>query len=256
MGDLWRVVADIALELHSNTVTDIAEGISKTTSFADFSNRSREFEKYSQNDAVSKLRESWKELRDVSPEAVAAGLRAAAETAAQTEERESLDLVWTGPSTGTVPCRYTEQVLLEVISSAKDRIFLVSFVGYDVDSVRRSLNEAADRNVSISILLESSKNHGGHLDVDSIGAYRNWVPTANMYTWHPQVSPDSNWNGVVHAKCAVSDGRMAFVTSANLSQAAMERNMELGVLVRGGNLPDKLDRHLAALVATEVVERV
>jgi len=62
--------------------------------------------------------------------------------------------------------------------------------------------------------------------------------------------------GAVHAKCAVSDGKLAFITSANLSTAAMERNMELGVLVRGGHLPDELHRHLNALVATETVERV
>jgi hypothetical protein len=38
--------------------------------------------------------------------------------------------------------------------------------------------------------------------------------------------------------------------SANVSDAAMEWNMELGVLLRGGQLPGQLDRHLAALVTT------
>jgi phosphatidylserine/phosphatidylglycerophosphate/cardiolipin synthase-like enzyme len=41
------------------------------------------------------------------------------------------------------------------------------------------------------------------------------------------------------------------VTSANLSDAAMERNMELGVLLRGGQVPGLLERHLAALVTTK-----
>ena len=34
----------------------------------------------------------------------------------------------------------------------------------------------------------------------------------------------------MHAKAAVADSRVAFLTSANLTEAALERNMELGVL--------------------------
>ena len=68
--------------------------------------------------------------------------------------------------------------------------------------------------------------------------------------------PDGRPIGSVHAKCAVADDRIAFLTSANLSEAAMERNMELGVLVRGGHLPEELHRHLEALVKTGVVTRV
>jgi hypothetical protein len=36
----------------------------------------------------------------------------------------------------------------------------------------------------------------------------------------------------------------------------MERNMELGVLVKGGELPFELHRHLEALISTKVIERV
>jgi len=59
----------------------------------------------------------------------------------------------------------------------------------------------------------------------------------------------------VHAKCAVADSRLAFITSANLTSAALERNMELGLLLRGGTVPDRLHAHLAALVTTKVVKQ-
>ena len=249
-------MAKIALELHSNTVAELAEDISCTKSFEDFCSLARTHNNQIYQDAIMRLRESWKDYKDVSPIVVAAGLRAALETAALKEKQESLDLVWTGPNTGLVPCIYTEQVLIEVITAAKDRVFLVSFVGYDIGTVRNALNTAAERHVRIDILLESSVDEGGKLNIDSIGTYKGSIPSAHVYTWHPSDVSTSKWNGVVHAKCAVSDGQLAFVTSANLSRAAMERNMELGVLVRGGSLPEKLDRHLAALVATGIVKRV
>jgi phosphatidylserine/phosphatidylglycerophosphate/cardiolipin synthase-like enzyme len=34
-----------------------------------------------------------------------------------------------------------------------------------------------------------------------------------------------------HAKCVVVDDRIAFVTSANLTEAAQQRNIEAGILV-------------------------
>jgi len=46
----------------------------------------------------------------------------------------------------------------------------------------------------------------------------------------------------------VADSRVAFLTSANLTEAALERNMELGVLIRGGNLPASIDRLIDALL--------
>jgi hypothetical protein len=36
----------------------------------------------------------------------------------------------------------------------------------------------------------------------------------------------------------------------------MERNMELGVLVKGGELPFEHHRHLEALISTKVIEKV
>ncbi|MFN8105307.1 MAG: phospholipase D-like domain-containing protein [Acidimicrobiia bacterium] len=41
----------------------------------------------------------------------------------------------------------------------------------------------------------------------------------------------------LHAKCAVADDHTALVTSANLTGAGLEHNMELGLLVRGGGVP-------------------
>jgi phosphatidylserine/phosphatidylglycerophosphate/cardiolipin synthase-like enzyme len=38
--------------------------------------------------------------------------------------------------------------------------------------------------------------------------------------------------GVLHAKGVVADDEVVFVTSANLTEAALDRNIEVGLLVR------------------------
>ena len=72
------------------------------------------------------------------------------------------------------------------------------------------------------------------------------LPSVRLYAWQEKAEPFSN--GCVHAKVAVADRGICFITSANLTGYAMEKNMEAGVLVRGGHLPDELHRHLEALV--------
>jgi len=47
----------------------------------------------------------------------------------------------------------------------------------------------------------------------------------------------------LHAKLAVADGESLFISSANLTNAAMQLNMELGVLICGGELPAQVVKH-------------
>jgi len=109
--------------------------------------------------------------------------------------------------------------------------------------------------VQVDIQLESSTERGGNVTVDSVKTLKDAVPSANVCVWNPhsKKSVGGHAGGAFHAKCAVSDGRIAFITTANLSVAAMKRNVELGVLVKGGPLPDELLKHLEALVETEIL---
>ncbi|HUH39073.1 MAG TPA: phospholipase D-like domain-containing protein, partial [Spongiibacteraceae bacterium] len=59
--------------------------------------------------------------------------------------------------------------------------------------------------------------------------------------------------GCVHAKVAVADDRLCFITSANLTSYAMEKNMEAGVLISGGEVPNLLGCHLKSLVEMKLI---
>jgi phosphatidylserine/phosphatidylglycerophosphate/cardiolipin synthase-like enzyme len=203
--------------------------------------------------AVVRVIEAWSQ-EPMSGAEVAGMLVGAAEARHHGERDLSIELVWTGPTTRFVPTRRTEQVLLDLVAMATLELFLVSFVAYDVPNVVSALNKAVARGVRVRILVEASSSHGGSLNVDPAAMMRASVPAAEVFSWKDKIEPFAG--GKVHAKVAVIDASRAFITSANLTGHALEKNMEAGVLVTGGMVPKSLAEHLNALVDVGVVHRV
>jgi phosphatidylserine/phosphatidylglycerophosphate/cardiolipin synthase-like enzyme len=53
----------------------------------------------------------------------------------------------------------------------------------------------------------------------------------------------------MHAKIIVIDGRKVFISSANFTEAAHERNIEVGLVIRSRLLADQLSKHFLSMVA-------
>jgi cardiolipin synthase len=203
--------------------------------------------------ALDRLIAAWRQT-EISGDVLAGILVGAAFAREQVQRESRVELVWTGPTTPFVATRRTEQVLLDLIGHAQSDLFLVSFVAYDVSSVVEALNAATARGVVIRILLETSTSHGGSLPVDPIATMRRCVPSAALYVWTDRPAPFAE--GKVHAKVAVADGNAAFLTSANLTGHALEKNMEAGVVISGGQIPFGLRAHLQALVDMNIIRQV
>lgn len=203
--------------------------------------------------ALGSLIAAWR-TTSLSEDVIAGMLLGAAHTRARTQRDCNVELVWTGPMTPFVAPRRTEQVLLDVIEQATSELFIVSFVAYDVAPIIAALNTATSRGVEVKILVEASLTQGGSLPVDPVSTMSTAVPAAKLYSWTDRPHPFTN--GRVHAKLAVADGGIAFLTSANLTGHALEKNMEAGVLVTGGHVPPRLRDHLHALVETKTIHRV
>ncbi len=71
--------------------------------------------------------------------------------------------------------------------------------------------------------------------------------------------PESRKHGAkratLHAKCVVVDRRWAFVTSANFTEAAQERNIEAGVLLDHPRLAEALAGQFEALKEERTAEK-
>jgi len=254
MDDLWKVIAEIASTMSADRIDSIAGAISVLSGAAEFEKAKGAFGPNADRKRLDRLKASWK-ASAMKPSEIAAAFRAAAQAVSLMEGKGSVELVWTGPKTGLIPTRQTEQVLLEVIDSASSDLFLVTYVFYRASGISRALNAALKRGAGVHILLESSTEQGGAIKGDSIGAMREAVPGAAIYIWDPATRRPSGTTAAaaVHAKCAVADSKLAFITSANLTSAAMERNMELGLLIRHGDVPRRLRDHLGALITTKVI---
>jgi phosphatidylserine/phosphatidylglycerophosphate/cardiolipin synthase-like enzyme len=61
---------------------------------------------------------------------------------------------------------------------------------------------------------------------------------------------------LLHAKCAVADRERLLISSANLTEFAFTLNMELGVLIRGGPLPGRVEDYLTALIDSRVLHPI
>jgi phosphatidylserine/phosphatidylglycerophosphate/cardiolipin synthase-like enzyme len=202
---------------------------------------------------VEQLAAAWQDTK-VGSDELASMLLAASHVYTKSASEQSTELVWTGPTTPFVSARRTEQALLQVINSAQQSLRITSFVAYDVSTIVKALNAAHDRGVVISMLLELSQAHGGSINFDAIGKMKDLVPAANLYAWRDKT--DEFLDGRVHAKVAIADGRVCFITSANLTGHAMEKNIEAGVLISGGDIPKLLDEHLQSLINTKIITSV
>ncbi|HDC2644059.1 TPA: phospholipase, partial [Salmonella enterica] len=68
--------------------------------------------------------------------------------------------------------------------------------------------------------------------------------SAKLYVWN---NKDNEYYGrCVHAKVAVA--RECFITSANITGYAMEKNIEAGVLISGGSIQRQLNEHFSILL--------
>ncbi|MGE9010698.1 DISARM system phospholipase D-like protein DrmC [Leptospira interrogans] len=196
---------------------------------------------------------AWRNV-DIPGAELAGMLVGAATTYHHVKAEQEIELVWTGPSSTLIATRKTEQALLQVIDAARSRLFITSFVAYNVASIMAALDKAIGRGVALTMLLEASNKDGGGVSIDGLGKMKKALPRAAMLSW---VKKNEGFSGgKVHAKVAVADEAFCFISSANLTGHAMERNMEAGVLIRGGALPRDLHRHLEALETTQVISRV
>jgi phosphatidylserine/phosphatidylglycerophosphate/cardiolipin synthase-like enzyme len=180
-------------------------------------------------------------------------LRAAGATADAIRGEMTVEPVWTGPATPEIAVRLTRAALLEVIALARHRLVLVSYAAYKVPDLVDALQVACNRGVDLRFVLETAEDSKGALSFDASAAFEALVGQAGFYVWPADQRPPG---GKLHVKAAVADEYAALVTSANLTGAALDENMELGLLIRGGGVPRRLAQHFMELMDEGILREV
>lgn len=168
-------------------------------------------------------------------------------------QEQNSRLVWSGPAHVLPDARKTEQVLLDLIQTAQQQIFLVSFAAYKIPPLLHALEQALARGVQIRFILENKNDSAGQLSHSADKAFET-LKGAAFYHW-PLEKPPKNKVGnpaKMHAKCAVSESAF-LITSANLTQDAIDHNIELGILHRDGEKAASLIRQFENLITQSIL---
>jgi cardiolipin synthase A/B len=174
------------------------------------------------------------------------------------EEVGPSEIIWSGPPNGVFPVRRIDQVLYDLINQASERILLVTFAAHRIERLCSCLHSALSRNVSLTLILEAEQESEGQLSRDALSAFSS-VSAAGcrIYYWplEQRARNAAGRPGKLHAKCAVIDSA-AVIGSANLTDDAFNRNLEIGVLLRGGPIPDQTFSHFNALIDRQLLREI
>jgi len=160
----------------------------------------------------------------------------------------SVDTVWSGPGSHHVPVRATAVVLADIVREARRELLLMTYSAKPHQPLSEVLGAAVSRGVAVSIVVETLQGAGSALSGDE--PYRAFVGVPGVKLWHWPTSQRTEPGAKMHAKLAVADRSVLLVTSANLTQSGVAKNIEAGLLIRGGTAPVRAAEHVDALRAS------
>lgn len=196
----------------------------------------------------------------MSPEAVSVCLELTADALSSRSPLEDLvDLVTTGPEAGGVANRSTAVVVSELFRGAERSVLIAGYAVYQGQRVFRSLGDRMVQypELDVRMFLDVTRKQSDTSSADALIArfvqqfktsqWPNSMPLPNVYCCGQPITQNGK-PGSLHAKCIVVDGEQLFVSSANFTEAAQERNIEVGLLVRSVALADRVCRFFDALL--------
>lgn len=182
---------------------------------------------------------------------------------AEREDRKPTpELVWTGPEAQAGVARDTSVVLRELFESARESVILG---GYKFHRARELLvplhRSMIDHGVEASFFVHIDQPREPVSEQPYVTAQlREFFTTSwtfagrapRIYYDKRAVLPGPPYSSM-HAKCVVVDGTKAFVSSANFTERAQERNIEVGVLIEDASFASFLASQWQGLVETGMV---
>ena len=149
--------------------------------------------------------------------------------------RQSPDLVWSGPGVPGLNARKSSAVYAELLGSAERSLWVSTYAFFDGP---KAFKVMADRmqawpDLKVVLLLNIQRKPRDSSASDQVVRRfadhfwdRDWPGTIRPDVFYdPRSLEEGGPAGVLHAKAVVADGEAVFVTSANFTEAALERNV-------------------------------
>ena len=245
MNALADAVAGVASALGDSHVRALAAAYRSAEHFSpDRAAKAKQAVPAPHHAEVDRLNLAWAAEPDLAGSAISVALESV-QSAQRSADIPVVEVVVTGPDSPAAPVRLTSEVVRQLIDHATKRVTIVSFAAYKMASVIAALDSAVARGVAVSLILESPEKLDGGGGAHAYAKY----PT---YHWpvDRREPPDAKF----HAKAVIVDSRHVLLTSANMTNAAYDKNIELGVLCRGGRVAAQIQHHFDALIARGVLQ--
>jgi PLD-like domain len=178
---------------------------------------------------------------------------------------DAIDLVITGPEASGVANRDTRVVVRELFANAQRSVMIAGYAIYQGKSVFQAL---ADRmaempTLKVRLILEIQRAPGDTTQASLLVRQfadrfreKQWPqdrPLPEVYYDPRSIDLSATERSAMHAKCIVVDNREVFISSANFTEAAQNRNLEVGVLIRSAPVAENLARHFEALIEQKLL---
>ncbi|MCK4302886.1 MAG: DISARM system phospholipase D-like protein DrmC [Candidatus Eisenbacteria sp.] len=168
------------------------------------------------------------------------------------------DLVWSGPEVPGLHARDTRRVYEELLGSAERSVWVSTYAYFDgpraFEVLARRMDAVPD--LHVTLLLNIQRKRGDTTTGEELVRRfadrlwgTDWPGTSRPRVFYDPRSVELDGpTGVLHAKAVVADEEAVFVTSANLTEAALDRNIEVGILVRDRALAASMTTHFCGLI--------
>lgn len=178
-----------------------------------------------------------------------------------------VELVTTGPDTDLVTNRDTSVVVRDIFANAKESVLLAGYAVFRGERVFQALAKRMEEIPALRVqcLLDIQRPYGDQTLADVLVKRfvatfktRNWPEGARLpelYYDPRSLETDTTRRASLHAKCVVVDRAQAFISSANFTEAAQQKNIEVGVLVKAASMAQKLNAHFQALIENGALRR-
>ncbi|HSC26947.1 MAG TPA: phospholipase D-like domain-containing protein [Vicinamibacterales bacterium] len=146
----------------------------------------------------------------------------------------------------------------ELLGSADRSVWASTYAFFDGPRAFEVLARRMDERPALQVvlLLNIQRRRGDTTEADHL--VRRFADRFWTTDWPGTRRPDVFYDpralepdgpaGVLHAKAIVADDEAVFLTSANLTEAALDRNIELGLLVRDSALALTVTSHFRVLI--------
>jgi phosphatidylserine/phosphatidylglycerophosphate/cardiolipin synthase-like enzyme len=159
--------------------------------------------------------------------------------------------------------RDTRRVFEELLGSARESIWASTFVYFDgpkaFEVLARRMEELRD--LKVTLLLNIQRKRGNSTASDELIRQfadrlwrKDWPGAVRPRVFYdPRALDTDGPGGVLHAKAVVVDDEAVLITSANLTEAALDRNIELGMLLRDRAFALTVTSHFRALIDRDLL---